>query len=88
MDEEGRSGRPDEHSRLDGLARVTFAVEAPVRRLVGSGRLNPLPHAGTISVVLFFIVFPSYYEERILKIGSTPKVYRLRAVTFQPPPRP
>lgn len=56
MDEEGRSGRPDEHSRLDGLARVTFAVEAPVRRLVGSGRLNPLPHAGTISVVLFFIV--------------------------------
>lgn len=56
MDEEGRSGQPDEHSRLDGLARVTFAVEAPVRRLVGSGRLNPLPHAGTISVVLFFIV--------------------------------
>ena len=46
----------DEHPKLDGLARVTFAVEAPVRRLVGSGRLNPLPHAGTISVVLFFIV--------------------------------
>lgn len=56
MDEEGRSGQPDEHPTLDGLARVTFAVEAPVRRLVGSGRLNPLPHAGTISVVLFFIV--------------------------------
>lgn len=56
MDEEGRSGPADQHRNIDGLARVTFAVEAPVRRLVGSGRLNPLPHAGTISVVLFFIV--------------------------------
>lgn len=53
------SGLPDsgeEHPRLDDLARVTFAVEAPVRRLVGSGRLNPFPHAGTISVVLLFVV--------------------------------
>ena len=39
-------------------------------------------------IVLFFIVFPSYYEERILKVGSTPKVYRLRAARFQPPPKP
>lgn len=52
----GEPGSAEEHPNLDGLARVTFAVEAPVRRLVGSGRLNPLPHAGTISVVLFFIV--------------------------------
>lgn len=49
-------GEPGEHPHVDGLARVTFAVESPVRRLVGSGRLNPLPHAGTISVILFFIV--------------------------------
>lgn len=41
---------------MDGLARVTFAVESPIRRLVGYGRLNPLPHAGTISVVLLIIV--------------------------------
>jgi TonB family protein len=39
-------------------------------------------------IVLFLIVFPSYYEEKILKIGSTPKVYRLQAVKFQQPPRP
>jgi ferredoxin/mono/diheme cytochrome c family protein len=51
----GEKGAPA-HPRLDGLARVSFAVESPVRRFVGSGRLNPLPHAGTISVVLFFIV--------------------------------
>ncbi|MEA1903606.1 MAG: hydrogenase iron-sulfur subunit [Actinomycetota bacterium] len=45
-----------DHRRIDGLARVSFAVEAPVRKAVGSGRLNPLPHAGTISVVLMFVV--------------------------------
>ncbi|MGD2059426.1 MAG: hydrogenase iron-sulfur subunit [Acidimicrobiia bacterium] len=56
MDDGGGVREPEEHPHLDGLARVTFAVESPVRRLVGSGRLNPLPHAGTISVILFFIV--------------------------------
>ena len=39
-------------------------------------------------ILLFFIVFPSYYEERILKVGSTPRVYRLRQVKFQQPPKP
>jgi len=39
-------------------------------------------------VVLFFIVFPSYYEEKILKVGSTPRVYKLRSVKFQQPPKP
>ncbi len=39
-------------------------------------------------VLLFFIVFPSYYEERVLKVGSTPRVYRLRQVKFQQPPKP
>ena len=56
MDEDpGAKGSPA-HPRLDGLAKVSYAVESPVRRFVGSGRLNPLPHAGTISVVLFFVV--------------------------------
>ena len=41
---------------LDRLSKITFAVEAPIRRSVGSGRLNPLPHAGTISSVLLFVV--------------------------------
>lgn len=35
---------------------MTFAAESPVRQLVSSGRLNPLHHAGTISVVLFIVV--------------------------------
>ncbi len=39
-------------------------------------------------VVLFFIAFPSYYEEKILKVGSVPRVYRLKAVQFQQPPKP
>lgn len=56
MDDGAGAKGPPTHPRLDGLAKVTFAVESPVRRVVGSGRLNPLPHAGTISVVLFFIV--------------------------------
>lgn len=38
------------------LDRLTVAAEAPVRRVVGSNRLNPLPHAGTISVFLLFVV--------------------------------
>jgi ferredoxin len=56
MDQAAGGREPEEHPHLDGLARVTFAVESPLRRLVGSGRLNPLPHAGTISVILFFVV--------------------------------
>jgi protein TonB len=39
-------------------------------------------------VVLFVIVFPSYYEEKILKVGSTPRVYKLQQVKFTQPPRP
>ncbi len=58
---------------------------APVRR-----RAVRLGLAGAIAfhVVLFLVVFPSYYEERILQIGSSPKVYRLQQVRFQPPPKP
>lgn len=38
------------------LERATYRAEAPLRRLVGSHRLNPLPHAGTISVFLLIVV--------------------------------
>ena len=39
-------------------------------------------------IALFFVVFPSYYEEKILKVGSTPRVFRLRQVQFAQPPKP
>ena len=38
--------------------------------------------------ILFVVVFPSYYEEQILKVGSTPRVYKLKQVKFTQPPRP
>ncbi|MBT8212039.1 MAG: 4Fe-4S binding protein, partial [Acidimicrobiia bacterium] len=38
------------------LERGTLAAERPLRRLVGSGRLNPLPHAGTISNFLLIVI--------------------------------
>ncbi|MDJ0767572.1 MAG: cytochrome b N-terminal domain-containing protein [Ilumatobacter sp.] len=51
-------------SRLDpklvpALERATYAAEAPLRKVVRSHRLNPLPHAGTISVFLFGVVVVS-----------------------------
>ena len=38
---------------------ATVWVEWPIRRLTGSARLNPLPHAGTISVFLLGLVVVS-----------------------------
>jgi ferredoxin len=52
-------GGPDEvrfGSLLAGLETATNRVESPIRRFVGSNRLNPLPHAGTISVFLLIVV--------------------------------
>jgi protein TonB len=39
-------------------------------------------------VALFFVIFPPLYEERVLRVGSAPRVYRLKQVQFSPPPRP
>ena len=44
---------------LTRLERATYAAERPVRRIVGSNRLNPLPRAGTISVFLLIVVVAS-----------------------------
>ena len=44
---------------LTGLETATNRAESPIRRFVGSNRLNPLPHAGTISVFLLIIVVVS-----------------------------
>jgi TonB family protein len=80
---ERRWSRP--YNALDPAVLRLEEEQAPMgRRAIRLG----ISLAVVFHVVLFLIVFPSYYEERILKIGSTPKVYRLRAVTFQPPPRP
>jgi Pyruvate/2-oxoacid:ferredoxin oxidoreductase delta subunit/mono/diheme cytochrome c family protein len=43
-------------SLLTGLEDATNRAESPIRRFVGSNRLNPLPHAGTISVFLLIVV--------------------------------
>lgn len=41
---------------LKSLDHATVWVEKPVRRLAGPARLNPLPHAGSISVFLLGVV--------------------------------
>ena len=46
-------------SGLRALERVTLKLERPVDRAVGSPRLNPLYHTGTISIFLFGIVLLS-----------------------------
>ncbi len=53
-------GEADRTIRLPGafrrLERWTMRAESPLGRLVRSQRLNPLPHAGTISVFLLVVV--------------------------------
>jgi len=80
---ERRWSRP--YNALDPAVLRLEEEEAPRnRRAVRLG----IAAAVVLHILLFFVVFPSYYEERILRVGSTPKVYRLKAVTFQQPPRP
>ena len=73
------------YNSLDPMVVSLEQEHAPLRR-----RAIRLAIAAAIvaHIVLFFIVFPSYYEEKILKVGSTPRVYKLRAVKFQQPPKP
>jgi len=73
------------YNSLDPMVLRLEEEDAPLRRR--AVRLG-IAAAIVAHVVLFFIVFPAYYEERILKVGSTPRVYRLRAVKFQQPPKP
>jgi len=44
---------------VPALERASARAEVPVRKLVRSHRLNPLPHAGTISVFLLGVVVVS-----------------------------
>lgn len=63
IDDSSGSDTPREHTRISGALRAadraTSFVEKPVRRLSRTGDLNPLPHAGTISVFLLGIVIVS-----------------------------
>ncbi|MEZ5217622.1 MAG: hypothetical protein R2715_13820 [Ilumatobacteraceae bacterium] len=55
---------------LSRLERATLRVETPVRRTVGSNRLNPLPHAGTISVFLLgVVIFTGIYITLFFSFG-------------------
>lgn len=49
------TGAPDRSARRS-VERLAAAGEAPIRRVAGSSRANPLPHAGTISVFLLGVV--------------------------------
>lgn len=80
---ENRWSRP--YNSLDPAVVQLEQEDRPrIRRAV---RLA-LAAAIVLHVVLFIIVFPSYYEEKILKVGSTPRVFRLRQVQFSQPPKP
>lgn len=80
---ERRWSRP--YNSLDPMVLQLQEEQRPaLRRAVRLG----LAAAVAFHLVLFVIVFPSYYEEKILKVGSTPRVYRLRQVQFAQPPKP
>jgi TonB family protein len=80
---EDRWNRP--YNALDPAVLRLAEEDAPGRRR--AIRLG-IAAAIVLHLVLFMIVFPSYYQERVLKIGSVPRVYRLQSVKFQQPPKP
>ena len=80
---ERRWSRP--YNSLDPMVVRLEVEDAPLRRR--AVRLG-IAAAIVAHIVLFIIVFPSYYEAKILKVGSTPRVYRLKSVKFQQPPKP
>jgi TonB family protein len=88
---EGRIARARErrwsgpYNSLDPAVLLLEEEQRPARRR--AIRLG-VAAAVAVHVALFFIVFPSYYEERVLKVGSTPRVYKLKQVQFTQPPRP
>lgn len=72
---------------ISGLERTTLRAEGPLRRLIGSNRLNPLPHAGTISVFLLGVVtLTGIYLTLFFQFGyeaSYESVLRLEAHPLQ-----
>ncbi len=41
---------------LNGLERISLAMEGPVNRIVGAAQFNPLYHTGTITVFLLIVI--------------------------------
>ncbi len=59
-------------SALNTLDHATTWVETPVRRVAGSARLNPLPHAGTMSVFLLgAVVLSGLYITLFFEYGHS-----------------
>ena len=73
------------YNSLDPAVLMLEEEQRPARRR--AVRLG-IAAAVVLHVALFFVVFPSFYKERILKVGSTPRVYKLKQVQFAQPPRP
>lgn len=48
--------RPAARRFLNGLERVSLAVEAPINRIAGQSQFNPLYHTGTITVFLLIVI--------------------------------
>ncbi|MCB9445777.1 MAG: cytochrome b N-terminal domain-containing protein, partial [Ardenticatenaceae bacterium] len=48
--------RPLVRRFLNGLERISLAVEAPINRIVGESQFNPLYHTGTITIFLLIII--------------------------------
>lgn len=66
---------------LAALDRVTFTAERPLRRLVGSNRLNPLPHAGPISVFLLgVVVLTGVYITLFFQYGTEASYHAVSAM--------
>lgn len=80
---ERRWSRP--YNALDPNVLRLEEEDSPLNRR--AARLG-IAAAIVFHIVLFFVVFPDYYEERILKVGSTPKIYMMKQVQFQKPPKP
>lgn len=60
-------GESAARSKTESLAH---GLERPVRRIIGSARANPLPHAGTISVFLLGVVtFTGLYITLFFEFG-------------------
>ncbi|MEJ2748158.1 MAG: cytochrome b N-terminal domain-containing protein, partial [Anaerolineae bacterium] len=48
--------KPVTRRLLNGLERISLALEAPVNRIVGAAQFNPLYHTGTITVFLLIVI--------------------------------
>jgi ferredoxin/coenzyme F420-reducing hydrogenase delta subunit/cytochrome c2 len=73
--------RPVVRRFLNGLERVSLALEAPVNRIVGEAQFNPLYHTGTITVFLLVVIlFTGVYLTMFYQFGFTTSYEALVAI--------